>query len=202
MVATKLARPSLKLSIVDNQYHYSTEIHLQLFGVRLWSRQFNSAMLRANGPDELLHSLIELRPGDAKRRFRKSIFEDYFLRGPLGQCACAYCGKWGEKLTIDHIVPKSKGGPHFSKWNMIPACQKCNLDKGNLPLLEWWRTQPFWTERREEMLMAWVYCNSFISAHTDQKELEEWCEKKGLALPVHEKIEHEKGPLWGLCAAA
>lgn len=159
-------------------------------------------MLRANGPDELLHSLIELRPADAKRRFRKSIFEDYFLRGPLGQCACAYCGRSGEKLTIDHIVPKSKGGPHFAKWNMIPACQRCNLKKGNLPLLEWWRVQPFWAEKREETLMAWVYCHSFISAHTDQKYLEEWCEKRGIVLPLHQAIEHEKGPHWGLCCNA
>jgi len=159
-------------------------------------------MPRANGPDELLYSLIELRPGDAKRRFRKSIFEDYFLRGPFGQCACAYCGEWKEKLTIDHIVPKSKGGPHFSRWNMLPACKSCNLRKGNLPMLEWWRVQPFWTEKREEIVMAWVYCNSFVSAHTDQKELEAWCEKKGIVLPMHQTIEHEKAPLWGLCCNA
>lgn len=156
-------------------------------------------MPRANGPDELLHSLIELRPGDAKRRFRKSIFEDYFTRGPLGQCACAYCGRWGEKMTIDHIVPKSKGGPHFAKYNMVPACQKCNLEKGNSPLLEWWRPQQFWSEKREEALMSWVYCHSFVSAHTNQKDLEAWCERRGIALPFHETIKHEKGPFWGLC---
>ncbi len=173
-----------------------------MFRVRLSSRQLNSAMLSANGPDELLYSLIELRPGDAKRRFRKSIFEDYFLRGPFGQCACAYCGTWNEKLTIDHIVPKSKGGPHFSRWNTIPACRSCNISKQNLPVFEWWRPQDFWTEEREEKLMAWVYCNSFVSAHTDQKDLEEWCEKKGLVLPVHQRIAHEKGPVWGLCCNA
>ena len=178
------------------------EIHQQMFRVRLSSRQLNSAMLSANGPDELLYSLIELRPGDAKRRFRKSIFEDYFLRGPFGQCACAYCGTWNEKLTIDHIVPKSKGGPHFSRWNTIPACRSCNISKQNLPVFEWWRPQDFWTEEREEKLMAWVYCNSFVSAHTDQGHLEEWCEKKGLVLPVHQRIAHEKGPIWGLCCNA
>ena len=138
-------------------------------------------MLRANGPDELLHSLIELRPGDAKRRFRKSIFEDYFLRGPFGQCACAYCGEWKEKLTIDHIVPKSKGGPHFSRLNLVPACLACNASKSNLQLMEWWRSQVSWSKKREEILLSWVYANSFISAHTDLSEYEEWMEKLGYA---------------------
>jgi hypothetical protein len=36
-----------------------------------------------NGPNELLQSLSELRPGDAKRRYRRSIFEDFPTRGRL-----------------------------------------------------------------------------------------------------------------------
>jgi 5-methylcytosine-specific restriction endonuclease McrA len=86
------------------------------FGFKLRRSQVKIIMRMSNGPEELLHSLSELRPGDAKRRYRKSIFEDYSVGGPFGHCACAYCGKWNEKLTIDHIVPKSKGGPHFAKW--------------------------------------------------------------------------------------
>ena len=50
-------------------------------------------MGKDNGAEELLFSLSVLRPGEAKRRFRKSIFEDYPLRGTFGHCACAYCGK-------------------------------------------------------------------------------------------------------------
>jgi hypothetical protein len=36
-----------------------------------------------NGPNELLQSLSELRPGDAKRRYRRSIFEDFPTRGTV-----------------------------------------------------------------------------------------------------------------------
>jgi len=144
-------------------------------------------MLRASGPDGLLYSLIELRPGDARRRFRKSIFEDYPLKGPLGHCACAYCGAWNEKLTLDHIVPKSKGGPHFARYNLVPSCQKCNLDKGAEPIFEWWRPQLFWTARREELLTAWVYQNSFVSAHTSLQDIEAYAEEHGLYLPSQEK---------------
>lgn len=133
-------------------------------------------MGKSNGPDDLLHSLTELRPSEAKRRFRKSIFEDYPLRGPLGHCACAYCGKWNEKLTLDHIVPKSKGGPHYARFNIIPACFACNSSKSNLSIFEWWRPMKFWTEERERILLSWVYANSFVSAHTSASDCEKWLE--------------------------
>jgi 5-methylcytosine-specific restriction endonuclease McrA len=45
---------------------------------------------------------------------------------------CQYCGKEHEvgKLTIDHILPKSKGGLNTWK-NLVTACKKCNQRKGN-----------------------------------------------------------------------
>lgn len=43
---------------------------------------------------------------------------------------CQYCGKTGGDLTIDHIVPKSRGGE--DDWeNMVAACLRCNVGKGN-----------------------------------------------------------------------
>lgn len=149
-----------------------------------------------NGPDALLHCLIELRPAEAKRRFRRSIFEDYFLKGPLGQPACAYCGKWHEKLTLDHLVPKSKGGPHYAKWNLVPACHEHNGAKGDLPVFEWWRPQGCWTEEREQFLLAWVHANSFVSAHTDLHELEQWMEKVQRVLPIHEQRKEKAALAW------
>jgi hypothetical protein len=132
-----------------------------------------------SGPDELLHSLAELRPSEAKRQFRKSILEDYPLRGPFGHCACAYCGKWGEKLTLDHVVPKSKGGPHFAKFNLVPACLACNAKKSNFALINWWRQQEFWTKNKEATLLSWVYANSLANAHVNLHEYELWMEKIG-----------------------
>jgi len=42
---------------------------------------------------------------------------------------CQYCGQMAQELTIDHIVPRSKDGPHT--WNnLITACPKCNIKKG------------------------------------------------------------------------
>lgn len=44
---------------------------------------------------------------------------------------CQYCGLRGEKLmTVDHVVPKSRGGP--STWeNLVCACMRCNNRKNN-----------------------------------------------------------------------
>lgn len=173
-----------------------------LKAIKLKGDKGNFAMGKRNGPDDLLYSLSVLRPGDAKRRFRKSIFEDYQLRGPLGQPACAYCGKWHEKLTLDHIVPKSKGGPHFAKYNLAPACFSCNSSKGSEPIFQWWRPQKFWTEEREVILTSWVHSHSFISAHTPLSEWEAWCETVQRALPLHEKgASIGPFPLGDWCAA-
>jgi len=43
---------------------------------------------------------------------------------------CAYCGRSDLPLTIDHIVPKAKGGT--DSWeNLICACTLCNNKKGD-----------------------------------------------------------------------
>jgi 5-methylcytosine-specific restriction endonuclease McrA len=47
---------------------------------------------------------------------------------------CQYCGS-NKRLTLDHVIPKSKGGPHT--WdNVVTACEPCNLKKGNRMLQE------------------------------------------------------------------
>lgn len=44
---------------------------------------------------------------------------------------CGYCGGYGN--TLDHIIPKSKGGiTSFN--NCICACLSCNREKGSMPL--------------------------------------------------------------------
>jgi len=42
---------------------------------------------------------------------------------------CQYCGRKGGQLTIDHVVPRHKGGTH--SWaNVVTACEACNRIKG------------------------------------------------------------------------
>ena len=43
---------------------------------------------------------------------------------------CQYCSKKVNSMTIDHIIPKKKGGK--DTWeNLVAACSKCNTKKGD-----------------------------------------------------------------------
>lgn len=48
------------------------------------------------------------------------------------QNKCQYCAKEDESdiLTIDHVLPRSKGGKNTWE-NLVTACKKCNQKKGN-----------------------------------------------------------------------
>ena len=50
---------------------------------------------------------------------------------------CVYCGRSAPnvELVVDHIVPKSKGGP-CSPGNLVAACTDCNLGKSDVVLEE------------------------------------------------------------------
>ena len=48
---------------------------------------------------------------------------------------CVYCGTSSGRLTLDHVVPRSRGGE--SSWeNVVTACSPCNLRKGDRSLEE------------------------------------------------------------------
>ncbi len=51
---------------------------------------------------------------------------------------CYYCGaKVGSKnLTMDHVIPLSRGGKS-TRDNIVPACKQCNAKKKNLLPVEW-----------------------------------------------------------------
>jgi 5-methylcytosine-specific restriction endonuclease McrA len=43
---------------------------------------------------------------------------------------CQYCGHETSGLTVDHVIPRSRGG--LSVWeNIVAACAPCNRKKGN-----------------------------------------------------------------------
>lgn len=43
---------------------------------------------------------------------------------------CQYCGKHSRELTLDHVIPRSRGGQ--STWeNLVACCRACNGRKGN-----------------------------------------------------------------------
>ena len=48
---------------------------------------------------------------------------------------CQYCGRQMGQLTLDHIMPRYRGGEH--RWeNLVAACPQCNRRKGGRTLAE------------------------------------------------------------------
>ncbi|NIM95702.1 MAG: HNH endonuclease [Anaerolineales bacterium] len=49
--------------------------------------------------------------------------------------ACQYCGRRVRGLTIDHVIPRYRGG-EYSWFNLVTACPECNRKKGGRTLQE------------------------------------------------------------------
>ena len=108
-----------------------------------------------NCEQDLLVNLIELSPRNARRKFRQSIFESW-------EWKCAYCDKEldTKSATVDHIVPKFKGG-HNVKSNMICSCSKCNRSKGSVLLEDWYNSSnSHYSEERLGKIKHWIEDNS------------------------------------------
>jgi hypothetical protein len=61
--------------------------------------------------------------------------------------ACAYCGVRNVDLQIEHLLPISLGGTH-TLGNIVPACSSCNYSKATKEVEEWYRSQPFFSQKR------------------------------------------------------
>jgi 5-methylcytosine-specific restriction endonuclease McrA len=67
---------------------------------------------------------------------------------------CCYCGKEftsDNRATIEHFVPKSKGGGDTID-NIRAACQWCNNRKGNVSKKQFDRKYPQWAREADAKL--------------------------------------------------
>ncbi|MEJ2033360.1 MAG: HNH endonuclease signature motif containing protein [Deltaproteobacteria bacterium] len=69
----------------------------------------------------------------------------------IAKGVCHYCGRRisPSALTMDHLVPLSRGG-RSSKANLVPTCKECNTKKRTLLPLEWEEYMARLEEEREE----------------------------------------------------
>lgn len=93
---------------------------------------------------EMLHEDPEkvIRTVDQEYSYPSVIRLRYYIRIPYSRIVltrknimkrdrhtCQYCGVRSD-LTLDHVMPKSRGGK--DTWeNLVTACNKCNVKKGN-----------------------------------------------------------------------
>lgn len=74
------------------------------------------------------------RERDKSRELRRS----RWWRNRLAQGHCHWCGGTfpANELTMDHIIPLSRGGKG-SRNNVVPSCKQCNNNKKYLLPMEW-----------------------------------------------------------------
>ena len=73
-----------------------------------------------------------MKEGNAQKEKSKArkVRQSQWWQARVGEGVCHYCGgKFPPKdLTMDHIVPISRGGKS-NKGNLVPACKNCNSNK-------------------------------------------------------------------------
>ncbi len=78
---------------------------------------------------------------------------------------CAYCGKYGD--TIDHILPKSRGGKSTYD-NCVTACTHCNHKKSDKTIKELGWSMPILPPAPN------LYENFLVKARGDNTQYEVW----------------------------
>jgi 5-methylcytosine-specific restriction endonuclease McrA len=87
------------------------------------------------------------REKEKARRLRRS----QWWQNRIHKGKCHYCDAavGGKNLTMDHIVPLSRGGKS-KKGNVVPACKTCNNKKKYLLPIEWQEYLDSLVEKKEE----------------------------------------------------
>ncbi|MBW2100704.1 MAG: HNH endonuclease [Deltaproteobacteria bacterium] len=84
--------------------------------------------------------LFHLEQEDLKKEKNKArdLRNSQWWKRRCSKGVCYYCQQPvpAKELTMDHIVPISRGG-RTTKGNVVPACKKCNNKKKQLLPMEW-----------------------------------------------------------------
>jgi 5-methylcytosine-specific restriction endonuclease McrA len=82
----------------------------------------------------------DLESDDLKRERHRAreLRETQWWKRRLARGICHYCNRPTppKELTMDHIVPVSRGGKS-TKGNVVPCCKECNNAKKQLLPMEW-----------------------------------------------------------------
>ncbi|MCX7956871.1 MAG: HNH endonuclease [Endomicrobia bacterium] len=140
--------------VVDEEY--KTYSFKDWFDISQYMKEHSAGFIYTPSFRIAIPEVIALRNYDKihfeePRLTRKNIYEHYGYR-------CCYCGKklTMDKLNIDHILPKSRGGK--TEWsNIVTSCIECNLKKGNRTPQEAGmklQIQPFKPHRRLKLVFS------------------------------------------------
>ena len=104
-----------------------------VFGEKAEVIEYDHQMVRTPRTEFRAPSVIRLqhlirRPRPRVKLSRREVFA-------RDRHTCQYCGRQTHDLTLDHVMPRHRGGGH--SWeNLVTACKPCNHRKGGKTLEE------------------------------------------------------------------
>lgn len=155
--------PASRALLADEMMRLATVDSMVLAGVRrasISAIHIGPGTRKATEHIDILNVMAAERIGDEHARWRDALDQqearllEHAKNNPavrqkvwaLTSGHCIYCNveliltaetpeDWERVFNVDHIVPKSCGGPdHIT--NYVPACGRCNNDKRDLPVAE------------------------------------------------------------------
>ena len=90
--------------------------------VEQYAEDLVSAEARFSRPSVIKLQYLVKRPPTGPRLVRQEVFR-------RDKHTCQYCGVQSRELTIDHVLPRHRGGGHTWE-NLVSACKDCNHRKG------------------------------------------------------------------------
>jgi len=124
--ALSLLYQDMARAVHPNDYSlYDFEDWCELSKVETEGRYIQTPQLNVRVPEVILLNAFNGFFHKDIRFSRRNIFE-------RDKNTCQYCGAKlaRAELTIDHVIPRSRGG-RDSWTNLVLACVKCNVKKGN-----------------------------------------------------------------------
>ena len=87
---------------------------------------------------EFFNGLIDEGHIKKEKQKAREIRHSQWWKRRCAKSVCYYCGQKipPKELTMDHIVPISRGG-RSTKSNVAPACKECNTKKKSMLPMEW-----------------------------------------------------------------
>ncbi|SEO16838.1 HNH endonuclease [Paenibacillus sp. OV219] len=126
--------PDRVIKQIQGSFTFATSVlndrgrgHIRLRGYRETGKRWSTVI-----PTEMAVRMVEegaagiINSGMIHKLYTKTDFRLLILQ--RDDYICRYCGKFGD--TIDHVMPKSKGGLS-SPANCVCACSECNLKKAD-----------------------------------------------------------------------
>ena len=99
----------------------------------------NKEVYRKKNSEWGKNNRLKTRERTRRRRFRLQEVPVFFISNKefkkLYTSNCFYCKSQNE-ITIDHIIPISRGGTH-GIGNLVSCCKSCNSSKNNKTIMEW-----------------------------------------------------------------